>query len=97
MAFTLAGDALPNTRYTLRVFEAHQLVFEMDFDGPVELGRQRSGEVRPYHRSHQDGVTRLVVAPLAQTGVSRQHARLEPLEDGRLRCANVSRSASIVA
>ncbi|TWT36100.1 Adenylate cyclase 1 [Posidoniimonas corsicana] len=97
MSFNLAGDPILSARFTLRVFEAHQLVFEMDFDGPVELGRQRSGEARPYHRSHQGEVTRVVVAPLAQTEVSRQHVRLEPAADGALACTNISRSASIVA
>ncbi|TWT72748.1 Adenylate cyclase 1 [Posidoniimonas polymericola] len=97
MSFTLHGEPILSPRYTLRVFEAHQLVFEMDFDGPVELGRQRSGEARPYHRSHQGETTRVVIAPLAQTEVSRQHVRLELAMEGGLRCENISRSSSIIA
>ncbi len=89
-------------RYTLRAFESHQLVFELDFDGPIELGRQRSGEPRPYHRSpvvdpNQGDAVRVVVAPLSQTEVSRRHLLLAPQPDGGLLCKNVSRTASIVA
>lgn len=97
MSFSLSLSELPSLRFTLRAFEAHQLAFEMDFDAPIELGRQRSGEGRPYHQSRQDGTTRVVVAPLSQTEVSREHLRIEPQPEGDLVCVNVSRSASIVA
>src|SRR5262245_45299697 len=65
-----------------------------DYAGPVELGRRNEREPTEFAVRVQAGsapaVWRLLVARLDEDTVSRRHAFLEPLPDGRVRVRNVS-------
>src|SRR5262245_38887724 len=79
----------------IRVYDQKQLVYTAEMPAPVVLGRQADGEAAPYsHRSDAQG-SRLVLARLEEASVSRKHARLEWLPDGRLRLTNSSSALSI--
>src|SRR5439155_20131178 len=70
-------------------------VYTAEVAAPVVLGRQADGEAAPYgHRSDAQG-SRVVLARLEEASVSRKHARLERLPDGRLRLTNTSSALPI--
>src|SRR5438309_6719601 len=56
------------------------------------LGRQQkdAGEDGPPAQYVQSGVRRLIVAPWEEQEVSRRHAELRPLGEGRVKITNVS-------
>ena len=72
------------------MYANQQLVHQDTFDGPVELGRQHAEEGGPYERRRGDEVWRLVIARLDEGSVSRRHARVELLPDGKIRLKNCS-------
>jgi adenylate cyclase len=75
----------------VRVIDRQQVVFSRDFSGPVELGRQNdAGEELYSSRPLESGTWRAVIARLDEDTLSRHHARLEPLADGRVRVTNLS-------
>src|SRR5262249_10778869 len=53
-------------------------------------GRQTDETEKPYEQRAQSGCIRLVIARLNEDSVSRRHALLEPLPNGRLKVQNVS-------
>ncbi len=74
----------------IRIYEDQQLVYSGEADGPVELGRQSEGEEGPYvQRPVADG-RRLVIARLDELSISRKHALVEPMSEGRIRLTNLS-------
>jgi adenylate cyclase len=77
-------------RLKLEILDNEQPGFTAEVDGPVELGRQRTGEPEPYALlPAADGAARLLVARQPESNVSRQHVRLE-LTAGNVRIANLS-------
>ncbi len=83
------------TRLNVRVYENRQIVYEDDFEGALELGRQDRGEPEPFKALLRDGRDRLIIARGGENDVGRRHALLEPLPDGRLRLHNRSTSQPI--
>jgi adenylate cyclase len=82
---------MPHT-LNLEVVENGRTAFTARVEGPVELGRQRSGEPEPYVLlAAPGGAARLLVARQPEGNVSRQHALLEATASGAVRVANVSR------
>ncbi len=82
--------------FQLRVIdEEKRTVFTSDYSKRVEIGRQDRGEPGPYDSRFQDGHWRLVIAPLTEDTVSRQHLSLEPLSEGRFRIKNGSKAIPI--
>ncbi len=81
----------------LRIFE-NTRSFEADLSGPVVLGRQKpvppenETEGGPFWATMEgDRPVRVVVAWNPEVhAFSREHCRLEPLPDGRVRVANLS-------
>src|SRR3954453_17316204 len=72
------------------MYENQQLGPSGDCSGPVELGRQNTGEPEPYyHRTGPRG-WRVVIAGLEEDTISRRHALLEPLSDNALRLNNLN-------
>lgn len=65
--------------------------FSDEFDGVVELGRQKGSEEAPVHVQRFADRARVVVAPFDEDIVSREHVVLEPLHDGMVRVNNMSR------
>jgi adenylate cyclase len=75
----------------VRVLDRQQVVFSRDFSGRVELGRQNdAGEELYSSRPLEGGTWRAVIARLDEDTLSRHHALLEPLPDGRVRVTNLS-------
>jgi adenylate cyclase len=79
----------------VRVLVDERPVSEGRLTGPLELGRQQTGEPSPYAWLPAAGATpaRLVIAPQDERdNVSRRHALLEPLPSGRVRVSNRSKA-----
>jgi adenylate cyclase len=66
-----------------------------DFGGALELGRQQAIDEPLFEVRPDGGRSRVAVAGLDELYVSRRHALVEPLADGRLRVANVSSANTI--
>jgi adenylate cyclase len=79
----------------LLVYENQQFVDTLEVTPPVELGRQADGEPPPYRAVQAAGTSRVILARMEEAAVSRRHARLEWLPDGRLRVSNVSRTLPV--
>ena len=67
----------------VRVYDHQQLVYADEFEGVVEMGRQRDGTEVVYASRPENGHWRAVVARLDEDTLSREHARVEPLPRGR--------------
>jgi adenylate cyclase len=80
----------------IRIYEKKQSLWEEEFDGPVEIGRQTENEEAPYTKKKSaSGNWRWIVARVDEDTVSRTHLRIEPLADHRVRLFNLSKKISI--
>lgn len=72
-------------------------VFATDIEGPCELGRQESLDEKPFSKRiiAASGRTRAVIAEKEEDSISRRHLVIEPLEEGRVRMSNASRSVPV--
>jgi adenylate cyclase len=78
------------------VFEGSHVVFQEEFTTDVELGRQNDAREELYScRPLPDGRWRAVIARLDEQSLSRRHALLESLDDGRIRLSNTSAKVPI--
>src|SRR2546423_1820028 len=77
------------------VYDRQQKVYGDSFPGTVEMGRQRDGKEILYATRRDGDVSRLVIARLDEDTVSREHARVEPLPNGKARVTNLSAKVSI--
>ena len=75
---------------SIQVYDGNKLAFSEELDGPVELGRQSDRREGVYSRRPEAGRWRVVIAGVEEDAVSRKHALLEPLANGRLRLTNAS-------
>src|SRR6266542_5290089 len=79
----------------LRILGQDGRSHEVDLEGPLELGRQREGELAPYSTVPAAGPNpaRLIIAPANETAnVSRQHVLLDPLPSGYIHVTNRSKA-----
>ena len=92
---TAGGD--PAQRISVRIYEDGILVFSTEVAGPVELGRQLTGERSALltYRLADSGSYRVVIAPAEEVSVSRRHALVEPLPDGWVRVINISGGSAV--
>ena len=76
----------------VEIVENGQTAFSAEVAGPLELGRQRTGEPDPYVLlpAAPDRPARLLVVRQPEGNVARQHARLEPTPAGAVRVENLS-------
>jgi adenylate cyclase len=75
----------------VRVLDRQREVYAGDFTGAVELGRQSDSREGLYtDRPLPGGGWRVIIAPLDEDTISRQHAHLDPLAEGRVRLTNRS-------
>src|SRR5262245_55524647 len=84
--------------WLIKVFEQnHDVVYSGESAaGPIELGRQGFAGESVYATSPSNGQSqRIVIAGPNEDRVSRRHAYVEPLADGRIRVANRSQKAPI--
>src|SRR5438132_970932 len=79
----------PTPRFPVRVSDAGQRLCDARCPGPVELGRQRGPAEPPFQARQSGGRTRIVVARLAEAGVPRTAALVEPLTDTTVRLTNL--------
>jgi adenylate cyclase len=76
--------------WELHIFENRTPVFQTQFIGPVELGRQDVGEPEPYAFSAIASQPRLVIARLQEDRIPRKYVRLEPQPSGEVVIKNLS-------
>ena len=80
---------MTNDRWQLRVYDSGHL-YVADLVGCAEIGRQQTkDEPQPSHTLHDEG-WRVVIAPVEDNTISRQHLAVEPLTDGRFLLCNKS-------
>jgi adenylate cyclase len=72
------------------VFENRQLKESCEFDGSVELGRQRDRDEALFSRKRENNAWRWVIARRDETTVGRNQVRLTPLDNGRVQVINGS-------
>jgi adenylate cyclase len=77
-------------RLQVLVYENRQLKESAEFDGPVELGRQRDRDELLFSRKQENGTWRWVIARRDETAVGRNQVRLNPLDDSRVQVVNGS-------
>jgi adenylate cyclase len=78
------------SRLRILVYENQQLRYVDDFEGTLEIGRQKDREHEPISRYPEAGGWRLVIAGREDKSVGRTHAQIVPLPDGRARIRNGS-------
>src|SRR5580704_17070413 len=74
----------------VRVYDGGRLLFDDRCAGPVELGRQNDALELPFATRAADGRTRVVIAKVDESQVSRKAALIEPLPGGGVRVTNLS-------
>src|SRR5712691_1224623 len=85
-----------NSPLNIQVYDKQQLVFAEEFAGPLELGRQLEKDEALFVPKQDAGRWRVAIAPIGEDTVSRKHALLEPLGNGRLRLTNLSTKMPIL-
>jgi adenylate cyclase len=84
-----------NDRWQLKVYDSGHL-YVAELMGAAEIGRQKTKEeTQPSHTLTRDG-WRVVIAPVEDIDISRQHLGVEPLADGRVILLNKSNKLRIV-
>src|SRR3954447_15110818 len=74
----------------IRVYDKQIMVFSEELEGPVELGRQSESREGLYTKKLDAGRWRVVIASFDEDAVSRRHALLELLSEGKIRLTNTS-------
>jgi hypothetical protein len=71
--------------------------FQMPLVQPVHLGRQRSDEPPPLSAvNDDDGILRVIVAPVTETRAARNHVRVEMVSRYCVLIANISRKSEVL-
>src|SRR5438067_11304713 len=78
------------TRILVEVWENRQRKEVSEFDGPVELGRQRDRDEGLFSRKQENGNWRWVIARRDETTVGRNQILITPLANDRVRVTNGS-------
>lgn len=81
--------------FRVTVFDGTQQVFNQEIVGAIELGRQRKDEAGPFFSQPVADGTRIVVAELSETTVSRQQIRIDYRSDGNFTVKNIGTSGPI--
>src|SRR3954464_1656851 len=79
-----------STHILVEVWENRQRKESSEFDGPVELGRQRDRDEGLFSRKRENNTWRWVIARRDETTVGRNQMTLSPLADGRVKVSNGS-------
>ncbi len=77
-------------RLQVLVYENRQLKESSEFDGTIELGRQRDRDEGLFSRKRENNAWRWVIARRDETTVGRNQMILAPLDDGRVKVTNGS-------
>lgn len=85
-----SGGCMIKNRWQLRVYDSGHL-YVADLTGSAEIGRQQTKEeMQPSHTRLNNSAWRVVIAPMEDVTISRQHLDVEPLADGRFLLTNKS-------
>lgn len=79
---------------TLEIHQKDGTVWSMEFSNAMEIGRQRIGEPNPIqfvHGTGENGVDRLIIAPMSEASFSRRQICLEFVNPRTLRLTNTSK------
>ena len=74
----------------ISIYDNKLPVYSGDFSEPMELGRQSRPDERLYAPTREPGGRRVAIARLDEQTVSRKHLVVTPLDQERIRIANVS-------
>ena len=84
--------------WQLRISENRQEVYATDLTGPAVLGRQDKGqkEEGPYWKKQEQGIWRVVIAPVEEDAISRKQLQVEPGADGSVKLTNLGKRNCLV-
>jgi adenylate cyclase len=84
--------------WQLRISENRQEVFVADLTGPAVLGRQDKGqnEEGPYWKKQEQGIWRVVIAPVEEHAFSRKQLQVEPGDNGTVKLTNLGKRNCLV-
>jgi len=84
--------------WQLKIFENRQEVFAAELVGPAVLGRQDKGqrEDGPYWKKQENGVWRVVIAPVEEDVISRKQLLIEPLTRDKVKLTNLGKKQCLV-
>lgn len=74
----------------IQVYEQEQLAFSEEYQGAIELGRQSDPAEEAYTGKLENGRWRVIIARRKEQTVSRRHALIEQIGNGRIRLTNLS-------
>jgi adenylate cyclase len=84
--------------WQLQIFENRKQVFSAELAGPAVLGRQDKGqrEEAPYWKKQDNGVWRIVIAPVEEDVISRKQLLIEPLTRDKIKLTNLGKKQCLV-
>jgi adenylate cyclase len=90
MSYRRREDLAMPAPFRISVYENRVLAQSSEFDGPVELGRQRDRDEEMFSRKCENNTWRWVIARRDETTVGRNQMLLSPMDDGRIKITNGS-------
>jgi adenylate cyclase len=84
--------------WQLQIFENRQEVFAAELCGPAVLGRQDKAqrEEAPYWKKQDNGIWRVVIAPVEEDVISRKQLFIEPLTRDKIKLTNLGKKQCLV-
>jgi adenylate cyclase len=92
---SLLTNAAELPEWDLRIYFQGRPVLKCPMTGPVELGRQRKDEPAPFVRVPNSAGDRIIIASQRENTISRQHVRIAPDKEGKIRVSNLSSNRPI--
>lgn len=69
--------------------------WSQEFDGPIELGRQRQGEPEPITAVRDATGVRVIIAPMTEVAIGRQQLAISPQGNGTVLVRNTSSAVPV--
>src|SRR5262249_22374658 len=88
-------DQEPASVFPVFLYKQRQRVLATVLDAALDIGRQREGEPAPVVRLDNSRGARVILAPIDDVEVSRSHLELAPVDAGRVRATNLSRTLPV--
>ena len=79
----------------LRVYVGPEVAMSTIIDKGLELGRQRVGEKQLFQRVAGQPTDRIIIAPIAETRISRSQMFIKPNDANSVRVTNISSTRAI--
>ena len=86
------------SQWQLRISENRQEVYVTDLAGPAVLGRQDKGQKEdpPFWKKQEQGIWRVVIAPVEEDAISRKQVQVEPGDHGTVKLTNLGKRNCLV-